>query len=160
MTSLFASLTDTSVEEDTKNPLYDYSKHLTELPPSSSAFPYWFSFSNPAPPVRQIYLTLAIQTQPLPPEIIVELSPEEVEAKRRAEQASKVVITAEALESKQKVKDDDRSVGSNHEEGRVTEEEQERLEKLKNPNALTLNERFQLLDRRMWSQMICFDGKL
>ena len=41
----------------------------------------------------------------------------------------------------------------------ITEEEREILEKKKNPNALTLNERFQFLDKRIWNQMICFDGK-
>ena len=155
--------------EGNKVTSYDYSKNLTELKPSMSAFPYWFSFSNPAPPMRQIYLTLAIKTPPLPMEVIVELSPEEIQAKLKAEKATKVVITAEALESKRKKSRKSRDAGHvevvDEEEDTVednddiTEEEREILEKKKNPNALTLNERFQFLDKRIWNQMICFDGK-
>jgi hypothetical protein len=164
-----ASGDGTENEQETQKPSYDYSKHLTELKPTASAFPYWFCFSNPAPPVRQIYLTLAIQTPPLAKEVILELSPEEVAAKLKAEKASKVVITAESLESKNKKGKKSRDAGKEEEnekegelleaEDMITEEEQELLEKKRNPYALTLNERFQFLDKRIWNQMICFDGK-
>ena len=140
-----------------KKPPLDYSKHLVELKPTSSAFPYWFSLSNPAPPVRQLYLTLALQTPPLPEESSVELSPEELAAKIKAEKASQVVITADSLKGKR-----DKSQKQQKEEEEkieLSEDEQENLEKKTNPNALTLNERFEFLDKRIWSQMICFDGK-
>lgn len=32
---------------------------------SSDSFAYWFTMSNPAPPARQIYLSLALETEPL-----------------------------------------------------------------------------------------------
>lgn len=163
--------TEAEDDDESSKPIsYDYSKHLTDIKPSMSAFPYWFSFSNPAPPTRQIYLTLAIKTPPLQKEVIVELSPAEIQAKLKAEKASKVVITAEGLAASKKkggtksnqgaVADLDEGAEDEAEEEKssMTEDERERLEKKKNPNVLTLNERFQFLDKRIWNQMICFDG--
>jgi hypothetical protein len=155
-----------AVEEEKKGG-HDYTKHLTALKPTSSAFPFWFCFSNPAPPVRQIYLTLALKTPPLPTEVVVELSPAEIAAQLKAEQAAKVVITAESLDSKGKSgrvgkdqggKDSSVLKAAPQVDEEITEEEMEEIEKRKNPNALTLNERFQFLEKRIWSQMVCFDG--
>jgi hypothetical protein len=40
-------------------------------------YPYWFTLSNPCMPVRQLFLTLAIESDPLPPEASTLKSPDD-----------------------------------------------------------------------------------
>ena len=95
-----------------------------------SGFPFWFTLSNPAPPTRQIYLSLALETEPLLQEDVVVLSPEEEKARKDAEAATAMSAVQTGVDPAEDTSSTD----------------------------MDINHRLQLLDRRAWDQMMCMDA--
>jgi hypothetical protein len=135
---------------------------LSLAPPSSDAkpssagsspesFAYWFTLSNPAPPARQIYLSLAMETDPLEKEEEVLISTLQLQAAAEEEQeeASAQIDRKSSLKPQPKrvqIKSM-ATISSDPNSGDKTE--------IPVTPIFDLNERLQQLDQRLWAMMRC-----
>lgn len=108
-------------------------------------FAYWFTLSNPAPPARQLYLSLVLETDPLETE--EEIIANEVQI--QAEEEEKSSLLKRQMSTKR--------VSINPMASVVADSTNESKEVPTIP-LFDLNDRLQQLDRRIWEMMACYNA--
>jgi hypothetical protein len=120
--------------------------------PSNESFAYWFTMSNPAPPARQLFLSLALETDPLEKEDEVIAASLELQAAAEAEEESAAPTnhprsSISGPASKRVLINPMVTVSSD-----AKSDETYQLPEIP---TFDLNERLKQLDLRMWEMMRC-----